>query len=159
MEKMSATQVSVLSETPSDVCDVLIGVCDARKTDYIAIAGRRHVDLLIELCQRGFARAACQAAEQAPSTGEPADVLLVPSISSDAELLDILAKAGRSLRAGGTLVLRDERGPLGAGSVLRLHRVLAANGFRLIKKAPRHDRLGEILCARKLGVTGALAAA
>ena len=105
MERMSTAYNGVSAQTPSHLFDELIGASGAKRTDYIAIAGRRHVDLLIELCQRGFARAACQAAEQAPNAGEPADVLLVPSISSDTELANILAKAGRSLRAGGTLVV------------------------------------------------------
>ncbi len=141
MEKMSARKKADVPRVASDDFEALIGASGARLCDQISIAGRGRLDLLVNLCRRGFAHADCRAQCRGPKTGEPTDVLLVPGIANDDELVSILTQTARDLRAGGVLAVRDARRGRRADS---LRQLLTAHGFALSKAA------AGIFCARKV---------
>ena len=52
--------------------------------------------MLIGLCRRGFACVSCHAADREPPAGEAAsDVLWIPEVKSEAQLLTVIAGLGR----------------------------------------------------------------
>jgi hypothetical protein len=123
------------------------------------ISGYQHLDLLVALCRRGFTRAMCQAENQGPNaSGALADMLLVPGVRSDAELVNVIARLGRSVRAGGKLVLRDARGLL-TNRTPYVRRLLANNGFMLMRQVVHPANGGMILHARKQSAAAQFAAA
>ena len=61
--------------------------------------------MLIGLCRRGFACVSCHAADRGPPAGEAAsDVLWIPEVKSEAQLLTVVAGLGRDLRPDGILL-------------------------------------------------------
>jgi hypothetical protein len=144
----------------------LIVACAAKPRDHVTIAGCRHLDLLIDFLRHGFAEAGCQA-DRGPHDGHrPSDVLIVPSVASDLELLHVVARLGCDLRSGGVLVVRDDR-PRSDGERRQLLRILAERGFAPIprvgsragNRAESWLAAGGILCARKIVGSAALRAA
>jgi hypothetical protein len=149
---MHTTQEGPQRPHSASLADQLIDASGAGAADRITIAGGRHLDLLLSLFSRGFTHAACQAVNQdVPHDGEPApDVLLIPSIASEEELLAVLARLGRQLRPGGALVLRAAGGGNCGQKATRLRRLLAERGFDPASWTIALDVADElILCAHK----------
>lgn len=127
----------------------LIAACGAKPTDHVTIAGCENLDLLIEFLRHGFTEAGCQA-DRGPHDGiRPSDVLVVPKISSDLELLRIVARLGCDLRPGGMLIMRDDR-KLAGGQRRQLLRSLTQRGFTPIDRVRRWLEWGGILRVRKM---------
>jgi hypothetical protein len=105
------------------------------------------VDLLVGLWRRGFAHATCRAADRGPFAGEPpADLLVVPGFRNEAGLLAVLARLGREVRPGGTLVLQ---GACPAVQARRVRRLLWDYGFDTIEQRRDSEGDGFVLAARK----------
>jgi hypothetical protein len=160
---MCTTQITKLSDETSrlsgEFAERLIDASGATPADCVMIAGYQHLDLLIALCRRGFARAMCQAEDQGPNGAGPvADVLLVPGVRNDAELVTVITRLGRNVRAGGKLVLRDARGIL-TNRTPYMRRLLADHGFTLVRQVLHPANAGMILHARKQGAAAQFAAA
>src|ERR1700733_6813036 len=81
-----------------------IAVSGARPEDNVTIAGKRNVDVVIDLMRRGFSNVLCQSAENGPHLSPPADVLIAPDLKSEADLISVLTRLGRDLRPRGVLV-------------------------------------------------------
>ena len=104
--------------------------------------------MLIGLCRRGFACVSCHAADRGPPAGEAAsDVLWIPEVKSEAQLLTVIAGLGRNLRPDGILLIRQQR-QFPAGRLRRLASLLAERGFVLEKQTATASG-GTIFCARK----------
>jgi len=106
-------------QTPALV-DRFIEVSGARPQDQIIIAGAAHLEHLIMLTRRGFARVSCQSPERSPHVpNSKADAILAPAVASEAQFLSILKDLGSNLRAGGTLILELLPQSIIAGDTLR----------------------------------------
>ena len=104
--------------------------------------------MLIGLCRRGFACVSCHAADRGPPAGEAAsDVLWIPEVKSEAQLLTVIAGLGRNLRPDGILLIRQQR-QFPAGRLRRLASLLAERGFVLEKQTATASG-GILFCARK----------
>jgi hypothetical protein len=145
---MSAKQDGVLPRATARLIDQMIEISGAKRTDNVTIAGSGHLDFLITLCRRGFARVTCWVADRAaPINDLPADVLFVTNVGSDAGALTLLARFGRSLRPNGVLVIRYSRQfPKGHGQALG--RLLAEYGFAITQQTTEATG-GMLLCVRK----------
>jgi len=107
----------------------IIGMCHAKQTDHITVAGRRAIQTVTDLCQRGYWHVMCCTAAIGPDVDEnSADSLWILNVPSETELLALVTKLGRDLRAGGTLVVGFEV-PISSDHAARLRRVLVDNGF------------------------------
>jgi hypothetical protein len=74
----------------------MIHASGAKSADRLTIAGGGYLDLLIGLCRRGFVCVSCHAANRGPPAGEAAsDVLRIPEVKSEAQLLTVIAGLGR----------------------------------------------------------------
>ncbi len=93
------------TDTPALV-DRFIQASGARLSDQILIVGACHLDHLISLTRRGFARVSCQSPERSPHIpNSTADAILAPAIASEAQLLSLLKDLGSRLHTGGTLIV------------------------------------------------------
>jgi hypothetical protein len=91
-----------------DILEEMIHASGAKSADRLTIAGGGYLDLLIGLCRRGFACVSCHAADRGPPAGEAAsDVLWIPEVKSEAQLLTVVAGLGRNLRPDGILLIRQ----------------------------------------------------
>jgi hypothetical protein len=112
------------TETPALV-DRFIQLSGARPCDQIIIAGAAHLEHLITLTRRGFARVSCQSPERSPHVpNSKADAIFAPSVKGGAQLLSLLNDLGSRLQPGGTLVVAA---PDLAGD--ELNAALLAHGF------------------------------
>jgi hypothetical protein len=145
---MSTKQDGVPSRATAGLIDRMIEISSAKRTDHVTIAGSGHLDFLITLCRRGFARVTCWVAGRAaPVNDLPADVLFLLNVGSDAGVLTALARFGRNLRPGSVLVIRyTDQSPRGQGHPL--HRFLAGYGFAMTQQTVDAAG-GMLLCARK----------
>jgi len=131
-----------------DILEEMIHASGAKSADQLTIAGGGYLDLLIGLCRRGFACVSCHAADRGPPAGEAAsDVLWIPEVKSEAQLLTVIAGLGRNLRPDGILLIRQQR-QFPAGRLRRLASLLAERGFVLEKQTATASG-GTIFCARK----------
>ena len=127
----------------------LITLAGAKPTDRIIVAGCEHIEVLIALARCGFVEATCRTAVSGPSAGEAsADLIIAPTVHSEAELLAILSRLSRGSRAGGALLFGTAGSPSAAWQKRR-PKLLARHGFVFVREhngsaAPR------ILCCRKL---------
>lgn len=112
----------------SDLLDAVIRVAGISHEDRIMIAGSNQLDLLIGLCERGFDNVGCRAAQCGPHlAGEPADLLLLPGVTSEAQLLAVLKWLGPELSPDGVILVC---GCMLSGPKQRdLRRVLAAQSY------------------------------
>jgi hypothetical protein len=143
---MSTTQEASQFRHGTDLADQLVQASGAHAADRIAIAGGRHIELLLQLFSRGFTHVACHSANQeCPHDADSvADILLIPDCADEAELRAVLARLGPVLRAGGTIVLHgggDRR------ATTRLRALLADNDYLPVSWTAQPDDL--LLCARK----------
>jgi hypothetical protein len=147
MGEMSTDQNAASCRTAADLLGQLIDLSGANGAENVVVSGQGQVELLVGLWRRGFARATCRAADRGPFAGEPpADLLFVPGFRSEAGLIAVLARLGREVRPGGTLVLQGECPTVRAR---RVRRLLGEHGFDTIEQ--RRDPEGDsfVLAARK----------
>jgi mono/diheme cytochrome c family protein len=79
-----------------NILEEMIHASGAKSADRLTIAGGGYLDLLIGLYRRGFACVSCHAADRGPPAGEAAsDVLWIPEVKSEAQLLTVIAGLGR----------------------------------------------------------------
>ena len=131
-----------------DILEEMIHASGAKSADRLTIAGGRYLDLLIGLCRRGFVCVSCHAADRGPPAGEAAsDVLWIPEVESEAQLLVVVARLGRNLRPEGILLIRQQR-QFPAERLRRLPSLLAERGFMLEKQIATASG-GILFCARK----------
>ncbi len=144
-------------EPPGALIDQLIALSGARQADRITIAGCKALDVLLGLCRRGFLNVTCQTATQGPHVAEnSADSLWILGTQDAAELRTLVAKCGRDLHAGGTLIIGfDAHSP--ADRAVRFGEVLVKCGFALVRQTHSGDRQF-LLCARNPGRQEAAAA-
>ncbi len=143
--------------TATDPGDELIAASHANATDRVMIAGAEQLALLTTLIRRGYLNVACQSAERGPHAPMPeTDVLLVPRVRCESELLSILHHLGRALRPRGTLVLQVAE-PLRADEK-RLRRLVMEAGFTALERIPGDMGSEPLWCARKHAETTARAA-
>jgi hypothetical protein len=92
--------------TAADEIDEMIRASGAKSTDRLIIMDARNIDLLLGLCRRGFKSVSCFVADRKVPGGEAAaDVVWIPEVESEAQLLALVACLGRSLRADGALLI------------------------------------------------------
>ncbi|HEY1506807.1 MAG TPA: hypothetical protein VGF92_21065 [Stellaceae bacterium] len=97
----------------------------ARPCDQIIIAGAAHLEHLITLTRRGFARVSCQSLERSPHVPNgKADAIFAPAVAGEAQLLALLEGLGSRLQPGGALIVAA---PTLAGE--GLDAALLAHGF------------------------------
>ena len=112
------------TETPALV-HRFIQLSGARPCDQIIIAGAAHLEHLIALTRRGFARVSCQSPEHSPHVpNSKADALFAPSVTGEAQLLSLLDGLGSRVLPGGALIVAA---PDLAGD--KLNAALLAHGF------------------------------
>lgn len=112
------------TETPASV-DRFIQLSGARPCDQIIIAGAAHLEHLITLTRRGFARVSCQSPEHSPHVpNSQADAIFAPSIAGETQLLSLLDGLGSRVQPGGALIVAA---PALAGGTLDT--ALLAHGF------------------------------
>ena len=127
----------------------IIGMCHAKETDHITVAGRRAIQTVTDLCRRGYWHVMCRTGATGPDVEEnSADSLWVLNVPSETELLGLVAKLGRDLRAGGTLVVGFEA-PISSDHASRLRQVLVDKGF--VPVCQQRDAAGRTLlvCGRQ----------
>jgi hypothetical protein len=125
-----------------------VAVSGARPTDNVTIAGKRNVDVVIDLMRRGFSNVLCQSAENGPHVSPPADLLIAPDLKSEADLINVLTRLGRDLRPRGVVVTTcawaftavDER---------RLRRLFMAHGFVAVERIAGRGDAQTVWCAHK----------
>jgi hypothetical protein len=140
------------------IADELITTSGARPSDHIIIAGSEQLELLITLIRQGFSNVSCQSAKCGPHSPEgEADILLVPSARSEADLLLILRHLGCALRRHGVVVIHTTF-PSSRGSARHLRQTLVQSGFTAIERLPSHGGVGDLWCAYKYGAALAHAA-
>jgi hypothetical protein len=88
----------------------IIGMCHAKQTDHITVAGRRAIQTVTDLCRRGYWHVMCCTAAIGPD-----------------ELLALLTKLGRDLRVGDTRLGFEV--PISSDHASSLRRVLLDNAF------------------------------
>lgn len=118
--------------------DRFIQLSGARPCDQIIIAGAAHLEHLISLTRRGFARVSCQSPERSPHIPNgKADAILAPSIAGEAQLLSLLEGLGSRVQPGGTLIVvaRDLAGDT-------VNSALLAQGFGALE--PMGDGLWRV---------------
>jgi hypothetical protein len=131
-------------ETAARLAQHLIASTGAKPADRVAIVGREQIELLVALASRGFMEVTC--ADSGPAAGkDPVDVLIAPAVKSEADLGEVLACWGATLRCGGTLLIGSDAAP-------RLRNVLDRQGFAVTRAAYN------ILRCRKLAALEARAA-
>jgi hypothetical protein len=144
-----SARVNYTAENVQEFVAHVIGLCHAKQTDHITVAGRRGIQTVIDLCRRGYLHVMCRTAAPAPHVEEnSADSLWVLNVPSETELLALVAKLGRDLRAGGTLVVGFEV-PISSDHASRLRRVLLDKGFVPVRQ--QTDAAGRMLliCGRQ----------
>jgi len=141
-----------------ELLEQMIWASRVRCVDRLTIAGRGHLDLLIGLCHRGFARVSCRASDQGPRAGEPeTDMLWIPGVENEAQLTKTLARLGRCLRADGIVLVHDRRRH-SRQRFRRLCGVLAESGFTFDRQEAAADG-SVLLCAHKRAGEGTRCAA
>ncbi|HMI96949.1 MAG TPA: hypothetical protein VK479_10595 [Micropepsaceae bacterium] len=148
---MCNRNVALASTKPDDqsgtLIDQLIALSGAQHVDRITVAGRKALDVLLGLCRRGFLHATCQTATPGPHVEDSSDSLWILATQDTAELRTLIAKCGRDLRSGGTLIIGFDRDSSADGA-LRFRDVLVKCGFIPVQQAHSRDHRF-LLCARK----------
>lgn len=112
----------------STCADDFIAAARVRLSDRIVIAGAAHLDFLLVLTRRGFARVSCQSPDHCPHIRcEKADAIFAPALRDEARALSVLKGMAAALNPGGVLVL--ETPPLEPTAELRLRAALRTQGF------------------------------
>jgi hypothetical protein len=126
----------------------LIGTCHAKHTDHIMIAGRRAIQTVVDLCRRGYLNVMCRSSAPGPHIADDsADSLWILNVPSETELRTLIAKFGRDLRMGGTLVVGFEV-PISSVHASCLKRVLFDNGFVLLRQQSDPSGRTFLICGR-----------
>jgi hypothetical protein len=95
-----------VSRSRSDICNELLDACDAKPTESVVIVGSGHMDLLVVLCRRGFARVTCQTSSAGVRCLDtPVDVLILPNCSSEPKLRCAIARFDRVMGKGARIAL------------------------------------------------------
>jgi hypothetical protein len=109
--------------------DRFIQLSGAQLGDQIIIAGAAHLDHLLALTRRGFARVSCQSPEHSPHVpNSKADAIFAPAIANEAQLISLLNGLGSHLQPGGTLVVASR-----AFSGDALDAALLTHGFQSLE--------------------------
>lgn len=144
--------------SPHDVVDHMIDASCARSSDNIAIVGVSCVEMVLDLCRRGFTHAGCLAAAGGGNI-ESFDTLWIPDVGAVRNVAAILERVGRRIHAGGTVVFHDARPATDINrhiDIGNLRNFFAARGFSCLKQASDGGS-GLLLTARKLSAdNGAL---
>lgn len=133
-----------------DIVDGAIRLADMRASDRVTIVGRSHLDLLLGLGRRGILRASCEMPDGGPlAASDDSDVIWIPGETESVTLLTALARFGRHLRPGGTLIV-GPRPPGGGTDKSWLRRLLFERGFMSVAQLQVGGGDGDVLlCARK----------
>jgi hypothetical protein len=127
----------------------LIGTCHANHKDHIMIAGRRTIQTVIDLCRRGYLNVMCRSSAPGPHVkDDSADSLWILNVPSEAELRVLIAKFGRDLRIGGTLVVGFEV-PISSPHASCLKRVLLESGFVPLRQQTDPSGRTLLICGRQ----------
>jgi hypothetical protein len=138
-------------DVASHLVKELITLAGARPTERVIVVGCEHIEVLIALAQRGFIEVACRTAASGPNAGEaPADLLVAPTVRSEAELLVILSRLNCCLRPGAALLF-GTAGSLPAAWRKRLPKLLRQRGFVLVRRHIGSSGLHFLYC-RKLPI-------
>jgi hypothetical protein len=127
----------------------IIGMCHAKQTDHITVAGRRAIQTVTDLCRRGYCHVMCCTAAIGPDVDEnSADSLWILNVPSETELLALVTKLGRDLRARGTLVVGFEVS-ISSDHASRLRQMLRDNGFVPVRQQTDAARRTLLVCSRR----------
>lgn len=144
--------------SPHEVVDRMIDASCARSGDNIAIVGASCVEMVLDLCRRGFSHAGCLAAAGGGNI-EFFDTLWIPDVGAARNVAAILERVGRRIHTGGTVVFHDARPATDLNrhiDIGKLRRFLAARGFSCLNQES-DGGFGLLLTARKLSAdNGAL---
>jgi hypothetical protein len=115
----------------------------------VLLVGPEHIELLVELLNRGFVDVSCRNLA-GPNAGElSADIIIAPEIGSEPELVKGGRSLQRALRPGGILLV----GIPSSTSTLRdrlLRKLLREAGFALVRTQLPSTAI-DVLCCRRVG--------
>jgi hypothetical protein len=127
----------------------LIGMCHAKHTDHIVIAGRRAIQTVIDLCRRGYVNVMCRSSGPGPHVADDsADTLWILNVPSEAELRLLIVKCGRDLRMGGTLIVGFEV-PISSAHASCLKHALLDHGFVPVRQQTDPAGRTLLICGRQ----------
>jgi hypothetical protein len=145
---------TMIVREPADPLGRLMEMAGASPASRVLVVGHRTLEVMVGLCRKGFAQAACHGPGRGPhSTEDHADILVIPDAATEGEVAHIITLFDSVLHRNGMVALSHRGGPAAAASLCRL---LAARGYEPV---PGTGRFAGLLCARKMRVfTAALAA-
>lgn len=141
--------------TQQAVVGRMLAAANADTGENVAIIGSGRLDMVVELCRRGFARVGCA---NAGGVGlvDPVELLLIPDAGRLRDLPGLLARATRRVLAGGAIVLHDSRPgrqQLRSRRLREFTRFLGQYGFFCVNQESDGDH-GLVLVARRLVAGG-----
>lgn len=143
-----------ICENPNTGLDALIddavALSGVKSGDHIVITGHKTLGVLMGLCRRGFAQAACQRAVGRLHRQDCADSLWILDSHDAGELRTLIAECAVDLRITGTLVI-GLHPAIAADGAAQFRAMLAKCGFHCENEIGVGGQV-ILLCARKEGL-------